>query len=263
MILDIGRYVFFATASDDTLTLCHRRQEKRTTGRNGWRILEEEIDWKVNETAIIVVDMWNEHWSWGATERVNIMAPRMNIVLNRARQRGIQIIHAPSDTMDFYEDHPARRSILEIPHADPPPEREMEDPPQPVDASDGGSDTGEAESYKAWHRQHEAIEIDDGDAISDNGQEVYNLFAQKGIKNVIIMGVHTNMCVLGRSFAIKPMVKWGFNVVLARDLTDAMYNPYKPPYVSHEEGTHLIIEYIEKFWCPTILSGDLTTPKPE
>ena len=75
------------------------------------------------------------------------------------------------------------------------------------------------------------------------------------------MGVHTNMCVLGRSFAIKQMVRWGVNAVLARDLTDAMYHPFKPPYVSHEAGTQLIIEYIEKFWCPTILSGDLTTPK--
>lgn len=187
----------------------------------------------------------------------------MNIVLQRARERNVQIIHAPSDTIDFYTDHPARLSILKIPTAVPPPEREMEDPPQPVDASDGGSDTGETNMYKAWHRQHPAIEIDDGDAISDNGQEVYNLLAHKGIKNLIFMGVHTNMCVLGRSFAIKPMVKWGFNVVLARDLTDAMYNPFKPPYVSHEEGTRLIIEYIEKFWCPTILSGDLTTPKPE
>ena len=172
MIFDTARYAFSATPTGETLSLSIRRQEARTVGRNGWRILEEEVNWQVNETAIIVVDMWNEHWSWGATERVNIMAPRMNIVLQRARQRGVQIIHAPSDTIDFYKDHPARVSVLEIPHADPPPEREMPDPPQPVDASDGGSDTGETDSYKAWHRQHPAIEIDDGDAISDNGQEV-------------------------------------------------------------------------------------------
>lgn len=263
MMFDIARNVFNATPNGQALSLSIRRQEARTVGRNGWRIIEEEVDWQADETAIIVVDMWNKHWSWGATERVNIMAPRMNVVLNRARQRGVHIIHAPSDTMDFYEKHPARLVMQEFPHADPPEEREMPDPPQPVDASDGGSDTGEANSYKAWHRQHPVIEIDDADAISDNGQEVYNLLSHKGIQNLIFMGVHTNMCVLGRSFAIKQMVKWGFNAVLVRDLTDAMYNPFKPPYVSHEEGTRLIIEYIEKFWCPTILSGDLTTPEPE
>ena len=65
------------------------------------------------------------------------------------------------------------------------------------------------------------------------------------------------MCVLGRSFAIKQMVRWGMAVALIGDLTDAMYNPARPPYVSHAEGTRLVVEYIEKFWCPTVLSGDI------
>ena len=161
--------------------------------------------------------------------------------------------------MDFYKDHPARAWVLDVPHVEMPSPIEHPDPPQPVDSSDGGSDTGEEKGFKAWHHQHPAIEIKDGDAISDNGQEVCNTLVQKGVKNLIYMGVHTNMCVLGRSFAIKAMVRAGqFNVVLARDLTDAMYNPFKPPYVSHDEGTQLIIAYIEKFWCPTITSDDLT-----
>ena len=114
MLLNILSQAFSVT---ETLSLSTRRQEARTAGRNGWRIIEEEVHWNPAETAIVVVDMWNEHWSWGATERVNVMAPRMNIVLERARQRGVQILHAPSDTMDFYETHPARQSVLELPHA--------------------------------------------------------------------------------------------------------------------------------------------------
>ena len=39
-----------------------------------------------------------------------------------------------------------------------------------------------------------------------------------------------------------------------RDLTDAMYNPARSPYVDHDEGTQLVIGYIEKFWCPTVTS---------
>jgi hypothetical protein len=65
------------------------------------------------------------------------------------------------------------------------------------------------------------------------------------------------MCVLNRSFAIKQMVCWGLRVALVRDLTDCMYNPARPPYVSHDEGTRLMLAYIEKFWCPTIFSEDL------
>jgi type 1 glutamine amidotransferase len=53
------------------------------------------------------------------------------------------------------------------------------------------------------------------------------------------------------------MVRFGKNVLLVRDLTDTMYNPRSKPFVSHVRGTELIIEHIEKYVCPTILSVDL------
>jgi hypothetical protein len=65
------------------------------------------------------------------------------------------------------------------------------------------------------------------------------------------------MCVLNRSFGIKNLVRWGVDTVLVRDLTDAMYNPAMPPYVSHRRGTELVIEHIEQYWCPTITSSEL------
>jgi len=65
------------------------------------------------------------------------------------------------------------------------------------------------------------------------------------------------MCILNRPFGVKALVRRGVPVALVRDLTDTMYNPARPPYVSHDEGTRLVIEYIEKFWCPTIMSRDL------
>ncbi len=93
--------------------------------------------------------------------------------------------------------------------------------------------------------------------ISDDGKEIYSYLKQRGIKNVLFMGVHANMCVLNRTFAIKQMTKWGMRCVLVRDLTDAMYNPKMKPFVSHAEGTERIIEHIEKYWCPSVLSADL------
>jgi hypothetical protein len=46
--------------------------------------------------------------------------------------------------------------------------------------------------------------------------------------------------------------------VLARDLTDSMYDPRTRPFVSHTRGTELVIEHIESRWCPSILGEDLT-----
>jgi hypothetical protein len=73
----------------------------------------------------------------------------------------------------------------------------------------------------------------------------------------MLTGVHTNMCVLGRSFGIRQMVMIGMNVVLVRDLTDGLYDPRKPPHVSHDAGVGLLVGHIEKYWCPTITSSDL------
>jgi hypothetical protein len=53
------------------------------------------------------------------------------------------------------------------------------------------------------------------------------------------------------------MLRKGYKTTLVRDLTDAMYNPGKRPYVSHGEGTALVVGYIEKFYCPTIDSAQI------
>jgi nicotinamidase-related amidase len=227
-------------------------------GHAGWR--EEVVRRTIPaaQTAIIICDMWDNHWSRGASERVEAMAPRMNEVLKTARAKGVHIIHAPSDTMNSYTDHPARRRLRAAPYIAPPTEGERTAPPLPIDDSDGGSDTGEPTPQRVWSSQHPGLEIDPAlDGISDNGQEIYNYLQQLGVRQVLIMGVHTNMCILNRSFGIKQLVKWGVNVALVRDLTDTMYNPARSPYVDHDAGTQLVISYIEKFWCPTVTSDTI------
>ena len=222
-----------------------------------WEIVEMPMEFSTAQTALLLCDVWDRHWCRGAEERLARLLPRMDELVTTLRNRGILIVHAPSDTMDFYAGTPARQRVLDLPEVEPPADPPHDDPPLPVDASEGGCDTGD-DSSGVWTRQHPAIKIDqEGDLISDNGRELYSLYRQRDIQNILIMGVHTNMCILGRSFAIKQMVRWGFTVALIRDLTDAMYNPARPPYISHEEGTRLIVEYIEKFWCPTVSSGEL------
>ena len=244
------------------LSLRTQRLTQNETGYTVWCTDVTDAQWPAAESALLLCDVWDRHWSRGATERLNVMVPRMNAVVEAARAKGVQIVHAPSNTMDFYADAPARQRVLDTPHIDPPPERDLPDRPLPVDASDDGSDTGETQPQQAWAQQHPGIRIDqERDGISESGQEVYRILRQRGITNMLIMGVHTNMCVLGRSFAIKQMVRWGVSVALIRDLTDTMYNPAMPPYVSHEEGTRLVVEYIEKFWCPTTLSGAVLDEK--
>jgi nicotinamidase-related amidase len=215
------------------------------------------------KTAVVVCDMWDDHWCKNAATRCAELAKLTEPVLKACRDRGMTIVHCPSDTMAFYKDQPARKRVALVKKAEPPKAKDLPDPPLPVDASAGGCDDEKpAKFYKAWTRQHATITIDDDkDYITDSGAEVYSIMKEKGIDTLLVLGVHTNMCVLNRSFAIKQMVKWDVRTFLVRDLTDSMYDPKAKPFVTHDRGTQLIIEHIEKHWCPTIESKSLVGKK--
>lgn len=229
--------------------------------------IENVLRWKGSETAIIVCDMWDDHYCVSAARRVEEMVPRFNQVLAAARENGVAVIHAPSGTMDFYKDAPQRRRMIEAPHVTPPVpiaawcylDKEAE-AALPIDDQDEPCDdeVGRAR-IRMYNRQHPGIEIGSYDGISDNGQEIHNYSEQLGIRNIVMTGVHANMCVLGRPFGIRQLKRLGRNVVLVRDLTDAMYDPRDAPYVSHRRGTDMIIEHIERYWCPSVESKDLLT----
>jgi hypothetical protein len=58
------------------------------------------------------------------------------------------------------------------------------------------------------------------------------------------------------------MINVGKNVALMRDMTDTMYDHRMPPKVNHFAGTDLVIEHVEKYWCPSFTSSDLTGRAP-
>jgi type 1 glutamine amidotransferase/nicotinamidase-related amidase len=228
-----------------------------------YSVTERGAQWDPKHTAVILIDVWDKHWCDGANRRLAAMIPRMDQVVSSLRGRGVFVIHAPSDTMKTYEGTPGRKLAQDAPAAAVPAGVEFKwnycDPEVegdlPIDDTDGGCDCQpQCKTYNAWKGEHPGIHIASGDAISADGREVWNLLQQRGIDNVIVCGVHANMCILGRPFGIRELRKLGKNVVLVRDLTDTMYNPRKKPFVPHERGTDRVVEHVEKNWCPTITS---------
>jgi type 1 glutamine amidotransferase len=78
----------------------------------------------------------------------------------------------------------------------------------------------------------------------------------------MLMGVHLNMCVLGRPFGLRQMAKNGKDVVLVRDMTDTMYDPTQAPRVSHFSGTDRVIAHVERFVCPSVSSEQIVGGRP-
>lgn len=275
-----------ATASAEALQVELRFQTERPIGSGQWETRTRQEKWKPEETAIVVCDVWDLHHCLNAVRRLEQFAPRLNEVLTKARDQGVTIIHSPSDCMDAYADHPARRRAMQAPMADyqpfdvkawcsaiPAEERAN----YPIDQSDGGEDDDLREHAEwaakltamgrqagtPWRSQNKLISIDaERDFISDRGDEVWNVLEARSIRNVILTGVHLNMCVLGRPFGLRQMVRNGKNAVLMRDMTDTMYNPKRWPFVSHQQGTELVVTHVERYVCPSITSDQILGGEP-
>ena len=270
----------------ETFELTLTQQHASDAALTGFRSEQQTASWPAGRTALIVCDVWDAHHCLNAVKRLNEFAPRLNEVVKEARRRGATIIHAPSDCMEAYADHPARKRAMAVPLAATLPEDitswcssipAEETVEYPIDQSDGGEDDdpAEHEAWAAelaarglkprapWKQQLATIEIDaDRDFLTDRGDEVWSILEARGIDNVILTGVHVNMCVLGRPFGLRQLARNGKHVVLMRDMTDSMYNPAAWPFVSHVEGTRRVIEHIERHVCPTITSDQLLGGEP-
>jgi len=261
-----------AEADDGPLHLTLRTRV-RTPGQEGLAVVDRKAKWQPKKTALIICDMWDDHWCQSASRRVAELTGPINDLTKLARSHGVFVIHAPSSVTAFYKDTPQRRRAQQAPFVLTPvalaktqrwgtgwcgtdAKREGV---LPIDDSDMGCDCRVKCSIReAWTLQTGGIALAPEDALTDDGQETWNLLAQRGIEHVLICGVHLNMCVLGRPFGIRQQVYLGKQVVLLRDLTDTMYNPERPPGVNHFAGTDLVVAHVEQFWCPSCTSSDLT-----
>lgn len=279
-------FVLLGFQSSSPLPLQLTRQVETADGSGRFHRISNKEDWDPSKTALILCDVWDSHHCKRAVLRVNELIPRMEATVNALRARGVTVVHAPSDCMKSYEGHPARMRALQIPKAKNFPDGirdwcyripSEEKGKYPIDQSNGGEDDTPEEHAAwvqelvrmgrnpktPWLKQHEGLTIrDDLDFISDKGDEIWSILESKGIENVILAGVHTNMCVLGRPFGLRRMSQAGKRTALISDLTDTMYDPNCEPFVSHFTGTDLIVDHIERYVCSTFTSDQILGGKP-
>lgn len=233
------------------------------------RVIRRE--WDPARAAVVICDMWDAIHCISAGRRVRELALRIDEVVRRLRARGTLIVHAPAGCMSFYDGTPARRRAQDAPRVPSPVpidwndldlSREAELPESLADSCQCSCDTAEPCTEGGpphpWTRQTDLIGISDDDAVTDDGAELLALLAQRGIEDVIVMGVHTNRCVLGRPYGIRQLVYWEKKPVLCRDLTDSFHRDPR----GHAWGTERIIEHVERFWCPTVTSDQLIGGAP-
>jgi hypothetical protein len=245
-----------------------------------WETVQVPVAFLANRTALIIQDMWDRTENAETMRRVDALAPRLHAFVQAVRQKGVTVIHAPGGAVQPYEDTPARQRIQPLrredmpslefvdsryrylawlprnPHDSERRDPDLADPPPPIRASVPRPDAGTAD--RGPRRQHPSIGINpESDCISDDHQEIWNLFRWRKIENVLLAGFLTGETVLSSPAGVKQMAGWGIHTVVLKDLTVTDCDPDQPPYVNYEEGKNILDGYLEKFWCLTALGGDI------
>ena len=185
----------------------------------------------VEQTAFVLVDVWNVHFIESWIERakdvtVNAIVPS----LNAAREAGLTIVHAPCPEVAGQFPQLDRHTPPEVqsPPDWPPPEFR--------------SRTGEYAAYRGPRSQppsigihwdslsdklgmSPAIEVQDDDFVIATGEQLHQLAKERGILHLIYVGFATNWCVVGRDYGIRAMNRRGYNIVLLRDATTGVEFP--------------------------------------
>ncbi|WP_343209819.1 jacalin-like lectin [Anaerolentibacter hominis] len=237
-----------------------------------YRYEPEQIDG--SKVGVIVSDMWDRHWCRGATRRVNELAGPMNRVLIKLRELGASIAFCPSRVAgSYYGESPARMRTLGYPAGRPREVRDLSGIPAVTELIDPYrvqcDCSPKCEMGRVWVRQHEALFIDqDQDFICDDSREgdaefcILNAFLAKGITHVIVMGVHTNMCVIHRNFGMRELYRAGFTPIVMRDMTDCMIPREEKPYHDHFTALDDTISYIETWLGGSITSDQILGDEP-
>src|SRR5438046_395429 len=93
LLMILGTSLFNASAQTEPLRLQLR---SRSRENNDFKLVERKAKWDPAKTALIICDMWDNHWCKSAAARVAAMADPLNETIKAARAKGVFIIHAPS-----------------------------------------------------------------------------------------------------------------------------------------------------------------------
>ena len=228
--------------------------------RESGQVIAKPRELDPSKTAIAVIDMWNWHWCKTATERVGSMVPRMERCLTEARKLGIQVFYCPTDSVDAYVGTPQRERVFALP-SHPLPALVKVDCPTPPNGPGCGCGAEKCAGNFGWDAMHPGLSIHADDLMPNSFESLYSICKERGIENLIYMGVHTQVCLLGKAVGLANMKSAGFQCILARDLTDS-HPDYVPGQIDPDDLTARTVAHFERYLCSTVnLADDLRSAR--
>jgi hypothetical protein len=241
-----------ADDSPDSLTLTLQLRDA-----NG-ALLAQSAKVDACRVGVVVVDPWNFHWCKTATQRVDALIPRMNLALEAARELGMSVMLCPSDVVDNYAGWPQRERVIAMPLR-PTPALATIDCPEPPNGGGCACGRERCKVNYGWDGMHPDLRIGPDDLMPDTLDEVWTICQDRGLTHLIYMGVHTQVCLLGKPMGLRNLKAAGLHCILARDLTDA--HPGYDPAIGFTPDGHTaeVVAHFERHLAPTIdMAAELT-----
>ncbi len=192
---------------------------------------EFEMPLPIEETALILVDLWNVHFIESWIERAKRVTTECVVpVLDAARQVGMTIVHAPSPSVAAQYPQLERHKPPEpgVPSTWPPPDFRSRSGDYAVYRGPRSQPPGIGIHWDKLAPQlsiSPAIDVQEDEFVIATGQQLHELLEERHILHLLFAGFATNWCVLGRDYGIRSMARYGYNIVLFRDATTGVEFP--------------------------------------
>ena len=203
-----------------------------------------QMELPVEQTALVLVDLWDNHFIESWLERADRITREAVVpVLERARQTGLTIVHAPSPPIAEHFDQLKQ-------HAPPLPVAESDWPPAPFRRRQGAY-----ASFRGPRAQPPGIplidalgmsphiDVRDGEHVVATGDQLHDLLRANGLIHLVYVGFATNWCILNRDYGMRAMAQRGYNMILLRDATMGVEFP---DTLAAEMATEMAIREVEQ-----------------
>ena len=227
--------VLFATVSVALLLVLKRNVAERDEylvletvgyGRDGKRVTKTMI-LRSNET-LFYVDAWRSHWCPYYNDRAFFLTPRINEMLHLARSRGFRAFHlhwkGHETRVDGYLRKRAR-NYSELGETAAVRDSWVDNGHENSKYIPGFKDACILSEYQRFNKTrcqkpNPTISVARNDLVAFNFKSVANIAHHFGIRTVVVMGMHTNMCIRSAAMYLGLV---NITVVYVRDLLDSCY----------------------------------------
>ncbi len=242
----------------------YSRQQPYGCSESDCGMVDDTLPLPLRETAFILVDCWNMHYLRSFEERADrICRERIAPALAAARAAGLTVIHAPSPMIaekyrqaEVYRDPADQTFAAQFGAPDP-------DWPPAEFIARAGRHARFARDYAVpeqfWIEPYQKIDIHPAvrpagdDFVVVNQPQLQRLLKDKRLLHLVYVGFATNMCLMGRDFAVRPMAWLGYNTIVLRDCTTAVEFDAS---LAELTATRMALAEMEHFYGYSALSTD-------